>query len=74
MTETRQCIKCDRQLPLGMFDDNWRHKVNICKDCMKSIQKAYSKDNDRIKKRRRLNKLEHRAKELRRQLYGEEKI
>ncbi len=34
----RTCIKCKRELPLGMFDDNWRHKVNICKDCYKAIR------------------------------------
>ena len=30
----RKCIKCGRTLPLGQFDDNWRHNTNICKACV----------------------------------------
>ena len=29
----RQCIKCGKIVPLGWFNDNWRNKSNICKDC-----------------------------------------
>ena len=29
----RQCIKCGKIVPLGWFNDNDRHKSNICKDC-----------------------------------------
>ena len=37
----RKCIKCGRTLPLGQFDDNWRHNTNICKACVKSRQMSY---------------------------------
>ena len=29
----RQCIKCGKIVPVGWFNDNDRHKSNICKDC-----------------------------------------
>jgi len=29
----RTCIKCKRELPLGMFRDYWYATTNICKDC-----------------------------------------
>lgn len=39
----RTCIKCGKELPLGMFDDNWRHKVNVCKKCKKEYQREYER-------------------------------
>ena len=39
----RTCIKCKRDLSDCMFDDNWRHKVNICRDCKREWQRAYRK-------------------------------
>ena len=35
----RQCIKCAKTLPVGWFDDNARHKSNICKDCRSYYRK-----------------------------------
>ena len=37
----RTCIKCNKQLPVSMFNDNWRHKTNICKDCHNKYQREY---------------------------------
>ena len=39
----RTCIKCERELYEGMFDDNWRHKVNICRDCQLELKREYRK-------------------------------
>ena len=46
----RVCIKCGRTLPLGWFDDNWRHKSNICKDCKYYYSRhlEYPKSNPKI--------------------------
>ena len=40
MPELRTCIKCKNELPLGMFDDNWRHRTFVCKDCKREQIKA----------------------------------
>lgn len=45
----RRCIKCNRELPDGRFDDNWRHRVNVCRECMN----AYQRDKNRLVKERK---------------------
>lgn len=40
----RKCIKCGKEEPLGQFDDNWRHKVNVCKDCRRRHKREYNRD------------------------------
>lgn len=45
----RRCIKCNRELPDGRFDDNWRHRVNTCRECMN----AYQRDKNRLVKERK---------------------
>lgn len=67
----RTCIKCGRELPLGMFDDNWRHKVNVCKDCKRKYQKEYERNNKRTKLQRRLSAITKEAEQLKARLYGE---
>ena len=39
----RTCIKCNKELPLGMFDDNWRHRTFVCKNCVLERQREYRK-------------------------------
>jgi len=43
MSETRVCIKCGRVLPVGMYSDNTRHKVNTCKDCVRDYKREYQR-------------------------------
>lgn len=66
----RKCIKCGRELSLGMFDDNWRHKVNICKDCKREQNRKYYQSSEKRKKKNRLYKMENRIEELRKELFG----
>lgn len=40
---TRKCIKCSRELALGDFEDNWRHKVNVCRRCKANYQRDYQR-------------------------------
>ena len=61
MGEERKCIKCGEKHPLGMFDDNWRHKVNICKDCQRAYAKLYR---TKAKTAIRIRRLRKRIKEL----------
>lgn len=35
----RQCIKCAKVVSVGWFNDNDRHKSNICKDCRSYYRK-----------------------------------
>ena len=37
----RTCIKCGRELSLGMFEDTWMYKTNECKDCKRQRTKDY---------------------------------
>ena len=67
----RKCIKCGDPKPLGMFNDNWRHKVNTCKDCERTKQHEYAKDNPRVKLQSRLGELKRQVEELERKLYGD---
>lgn len=67
----RECIKCNRKLPIGMFDDNWRHKVNICKDCKRNYLNLYLKNNKRFKLQQRLYTLNREVEEIKARLYGE---
>lgn len=67
----RKCIKCGRELPLGMFHDNWRHKVNVCKDCLLVYQRERKKINRELKKERQLRAMDKRISNLEKRLYGE---
>jgi hypothetical protein len=61
--EIRVCIKCNRELPIGMFDDTWRSKTNICKDCVRAYQREYRKEY-RVRYKSRLKQLEKEIKSL----------
>ena len=64
MSELRKCIKCNRDLPLGQFDDNWRHKVNICKKCKSEYHREYNKKQKRRDIQNRMYAAEKRVEEL----------
>jgi hypothetical protein len=68
---TRICIKCGRELPLGMFQDNVRHKVNRCNDCRNVYMKEYRQRSDRRKTQNRLYVAQKTVKELQEVLNGE---
>ena len=63
MPTSRKCIKCNKERPEGMFDDNWRHKVNVCIDCQSEYQKEYRKIGKRARITR-LSALEKKVEEL----------
>jgi hypothetical protein len=70
---TRKCIKCGKEKPVGQFDDNWRHKVNICKQCRREYQREYQRKQRRRSLQNKMYASEKRAKELKEILYGEKK-
>ena len=54
----RTCIKCERELPDGQFDDNWRHKVHVCYECrrLQTIEYRKSYRASQLARARRLRK------------------
>jgi DNA-directed RNA polymerase subunit M/transcription elongation factor TFIIS len=59
----RKCIKCNRELSGGCFDDNWRHSVNVCRDCKREQQREYRKIGKGVRATR-LSALEKKVEEL----------
>jgi len=54
----RRCIRCGKWKSLGHFPDNWRHKVNICQDCINSYERDF---HELGRERKRRNEKESRA-------------